>query len=298
MFNLFVVGLRSSFAGLLCAVVLSASAFAETKASPALWKVEGKDATVYLLGSYHLLPAGLDWISPEIEEAFAASDVLVTEADSSDEAAMVALVQKHGLNPAGVTLRSLLTEEQAAKVDNAFGGLGLTVETGAPFQPWFLALQAGVVATMRLGFDPQMGVEQVLHRKAEAAGMSADYLETAEAGLVSFSSHATEIQVEMLLAGAEDMAGLEEQMTATLNAWVSGDIDQVGDLLNQSLSKTPEVFEAAIIQRNRNWIPVIEGMLADERTYFIAAGAGHMAGDQSVIALLKAKGHKVERINR
>lgn len=296
MFNLFAGGVRAALATLICLTLISTATEAATKATPALWKVENKDATVYLFGSYHLLPADLEWMTPQILEAFESSDILVTEADGSDETVMVELVTKLAMNPVGVTLASLLTKDEAARVDVAFGPLGLTVETSAPFQPWFVAIQAGVIATMRMGYDPELGVEKVLQVKAREAGMEEAYLETAEAGLASFAMHPADVQIKMLMTSTDDMDIIEDMMNTILGAWASGDIDTVGESLNASLSKTPEVMETAIHQRNRNWIPAIEDMLRTEKTYFIAVGAGHMAGDQSVIALLEAQGYEVRRL--
>ncbi len=51
-----------------------------------------------------------------------------------------------------------------------------------------------------------------------------------------------------------------------------------------------------IVQRNKNWIPVIEETTKLKPTFF-AVGAAHLAGEEGVIKLLRKKGYKVEAVN-
>jgi uncharacterized protein YbaP (TraB family) len=47
-------------------------------------------------------------------------------------------------------------------------------------------------------------------------------------------------------------------------------------------------------QRNRNWIPRIEGYLRSGQTYFVV-GAGHMGGPDGLLSLLRTRGYKIEQ---
>ena len=46
--------------------------------------------------------------------------------------------------------------------------------------------------------------------------------------------------------------------------------------------------------RHAKWLPQIETMIADGRSHVIVVGAAHLVGKDSVIAMLRAKGIKVE----
>jgi uncharacterized protein len=48
--------------------------------------------------------------------------------------------------------------------------------------------------------------------------------------------------------------------------------------------------------RNLNWVPKIDGYLNSGQTYFVVVGAGHMAGPNGLLALLKARGCKIEQL--
>ena len=47
-------------------------------ARPALWKVSDADTTIYLFGTIHLLPNGIEWYNGAVATAFEAADELVT----------------------------------------------------------------------------------------------------------------------------------------------------------------------------------------------------------------------------
>ncbi len=81
-----------------------------------------------------------------------------------------------------------------------------------------------------------------------------------------------------------------------VRAWATGDVEALDEYVNGDLREDePEVYEAVIVQRNRNWIPQIEAVLEGEGTVFIAVGAGHLPGDEGVIELLRDQGYEVVR---
>lgn len=54
-----------------------------------------------------------------------------------------------------------------------------------------------------------------------------------------------------------------------------------------------DVFETAMLEeRNNKWLPTIVTNLKKQATFF-AFGAGHLAGNNGIISLLKKKGYTV-----
>lgn len=273
---------------------LTTVASAEPAPGPALWKVEGGKADLYLFGTFHLLPWDLDWQTHVIEEAMASSRTLVTEADAATDG-IQELVQKHAINPSGKTLRSYFTAAEADKVDAGLKPWGLSIDAHAHLQPWFIGLQAGMTAMLVLGFDPDSGVEGVLLEEATARSMSLQYLETPEAGIMALADHPDNIQARLLLSMIEDLASIEETMDRMVVSWSTGDVESVAEILNGNMARTPELIEAVLYQRNRTWIAPLSDMLKSDGSYFVAVGAGHLAGPNSVIELLEGKGYRVVR---
>jgi uncharacterized protein YbaP (TraB family) len=77
---------------------------------------------------------------------------------------------------------------------------------------------------------------------------------------------------------------------------VSGDVDAISRTFDQEMAGSPELKEALIKRRNANWSRWIEQRMAQPGAVMIAVGAGHLAGPDSVISLLKKDGYRVERV--
>jgi len=92
-------------------------------------------------------------------------------------------------------------------------------------------------------------------------------------------------------ASREDPAGAR-----LINAWRRGDAEALTRMLQESFREVPALGQRLIDIRNRNWLPKIEGYLRSGKTYFVVVGAGHMGGPNGLLALLKARGYKIEQL--
>jgi uncharacterized protein YbaP (TraB family) len=67
-------------------------------------------------------------------------------------------------------------------------------------------------------------------------------------------------------------------------------------MLNADLGGNPELRDTLLRQRNQRWAAWIQRRLQRPGTVFVAVGAGHLAGGDSVPAMLAEAGLKVERL--
>lgn len=295
-------------AGLFAGLSLTAAATAQTdytaiEASPALWSISDEDSTVYLFGTVHILPPELEWRTAAITAAFADAETIYFEVDALSEesqAEAASLIPLLGLNDAGVTLSGLISDQAKDHVATIAGRIGAPADAFLaqldPLQPWLASLQMAVLQMQASGYDPSSGVEAALNADAEAAGKAFGYFETIEEQLRFLSDSAIEVQVADFEVSVEQMVEEPEILTNMVQAWAVGDMDFLDGLINEEMrDASPELYERLIVQRNRNWIPQIEAALAGSDDAFVAVGAGHMPGDQGVIALLESNGHTVTR---
>jgi len=98
-------------------------------AGPALWVARDEDTTIYLFGTVHALPDGVDWFNGSIADALAKSGSIVTEIKMDETIAAEAqrLVMTKGVLPAGTTLRSLMTDDEKATYETAMQSMSLIV---------------------------------------------------------------------------------------------------------------------------------------------------------------------------
>jgi uncharacterized protein YbaP (TraB family) len=266
-----------------------------TGTGPALWKVADEDTTIYLFGTVHVLPEGLEWYDTTIASALEGSDMIVTEIkmDKASEAQLQQLSMNMGLLPAGTTLRSLLTAEQAAAYEAGLAKLGVPAQAFDPLKPWLAGLTLSLLPLMQQGYSPDSGVDKVLLAKAGDKPQGA--LETAEFQLGIFNSMPTEAQVTFMMEAVEGMDEVKPMLDRMVAEWAKGDADKLAEVMNEGMSD-PAVAEALLYSRNANWAEWIDTRMDEPGTVFIAVGAGHLAGTKSVQDYLAEKGITVARV--
>ena len=125
-------GFRKTLLGAALVATFLSPAAAFAGDAPAMWRLKDADSEVYLFGTFHVLPASVQWTTPAFDAAMQETETTITEADVTSpeaQAAMLGLVQKYGLNPQGVTLSSMLGPERAAEIERIAGSLGVPMAT-------------------------------------------------------------------------------------------------------------------------------------------------------------------------
>lgn len=276
------------------------SPFEAKTATPPMWRVTDKDSTVYLLGTFHILPAGLDWRPDYVNAAIERADSIWFEAEVDTPGAKqktTQILMTEGFNKKGDTLTGLLGDKDAALLRKVAGEVGLPMSAIDSMRPWYAFLAISVQFIVSRGFDPDSGVETVLMREARDMRKSMHFFETVEQQLGLFTSLPPETEKRLLTATLEEW----DQQTADLGklyaAWRTGDADAIDALMNQPMrADAPKVFNILVTDRNERWADEIaKDMRSGAGVSLVAVGAGHLVGANSVPALLAAKGFKVER---
>ena len=270
----------------------------ESTASPAMWTIEKPGGgTVTLFGSIHLLPRGLDWRTPAFEAAFAKADVVVFEMPVAEMATteMQTFLAQSMMNPPGVTLSTLLDAEEKKVVETAASSLGASFAMLEPLRPWMVGLQLTVGLAVKQGFDPNSGVDKTVEAEAMAAGKTTAYFETAREQLELFTSMSSEEEIAFLVIGAREMIDNPDQLNEMIAAWAAGDTAAMDALMNEGLEGMPELGKRLLDDRNARWVEKItSAWMTDAKSYLIVVGAGPLAGEKGVPALLRARGIEVK----
>jgi uncharacterized protein YbaP (TraB family) len=287
-----------SLAAALSLVAAPAFAAPSRDADPALWVMRDADTTVYLFGTVHLLPAGLSWFDDAVAKAFDASDELQMEIlPVEDPASLAPLIMKLAVDPKGRTMAQRLSSDDHAAYRNALIHIGLPADQLEPLEPWFVALQASVLLYVKAGYDPKLGAEEILTQAAKKAGKKLTAFETPEE---QFSILDSTPEAEQLI-GIRDLTYKSDQQMALLDKvldhWAQGKAEEAGQLLNEEMKSTPETVRLLLTERNARWAKQLQVRMAQPGTVFVAVGAGHLAGANSVQDYLTRAGFKIERIS-
>jgi uncharacterized protein YbaP (TraB family) len=284
--------------GLAALAILAAGAVAAfpAAADPALWVVRDEDSTIYLLGTVHVLRPDTVWRTPAIDRAMAESDALWIEVEADDPAAMQPLVARYGLDPAR-PLSSKLTPEQKARLDAAAAGMGASGAALEPLRPWLAGLTLSVGPLVKAGYDPASGVESKLKAAARAAGKPIRTLETLEQQIGFFANLPPAVELAFLLSALDEMDTGPATLDALVAAWSAGDQEALNALMvSEMAADYPELYQALLVDRNKDWAGQIQTLLAGKGVTVIAVGAAHLVGDDSVQVQLLARDIAVERL--
>lgn len=269
---------------------------AEQSNGPALWKVADEDTTIYMFGTVHMLPDDVDWNSGVVNEALASADTLVTELNMTPEveAEIGKVFGERGTLPEGQTLRGLMTDEQLETYVAGMGKLGIPAEALDSLKPWYASIALLGAVLPATGFTPEKGVETVLE-KAVGPDVKRVGLETVELQVDVFDGLPIDKQMVYFLEFAADPIEGIKGLQVLVDEWAAGNADEVGNIMNQAMSGSPELAERLLYNRNKNWAEWIDARLDEPGTVFMAVGAGHLAGEKSVQDYLVARGIQTTR---
>ena len=280
------------------AIAPTTAAEARTSRGPALWQVSDKDTTVYLFGTIHLLPRESRWRTPKLDQAMARSQSLVLETliDTANPQQFAGTIGALGFSSGLPPLASRVEASKRPQLEAAIAKTKISRETFDRMETWFAAFTLLSVQFQSFGVEGEQGAEAVLRKAFTESRKPVAQLET-NLEQLSFFDRLPEADQRQLLAGAiEDPASSRAQFQGMLNAWLSGDVDTIGETFNRDLQSSPELKAALLTRRNWNWSQWIERRMAQPGTVMVAVGAGHLAGDESVQRYLQSRGYKVKRL--
>ncbi len=212
-----------------------------------------------------------------------------------DPAVMVKIVNDLAIDKTGISLRDKLTVEDRAAYEATMTKLNLPVGAFDPLDPWFASVNLSLIPLMRKGYATDQGVEDELLAQARARAIKITGLETPEQQLGFFDNLPEDVQIRFLnftVATIDEAADGMEQMVAE---WANANVNALGELMNAGL-EDKILYETLLVNRNNSWAEWVDQRMAQPGTVFMAVGAGHLAGESSLQALLAQKGLVAERI--
>ena len=123
--------------------------------------------------------------------------------------------------------------------------------------------------------------------------MTVSGFETPDEQIRMLAGFPEEGQLIYLRAALDDFGKAQTEVDRLVEAWASGDVEAIRALGVDPIRETPLLYEALLVRRNTNWADQIEALLEGSGTVFIAVGALHLAGDDSVQQILLGRGVEV-----
>ena len=281
------------------ALLLLAAAPPTPVARPALWKLADADTTIWLFGTVHVLPANYRWRGPMIDRAIAGSQSLTLETILDEEpgrvaTALMTLGRAKGLPPLAERVPAGRREALAALVKQS----GVPMEVLDGMKTWAAAvlLTGPALSRIALAGGWGQGVEPQLTATFRQSVRPVLGLETPEQQLGYFDALPEASQRTFLAETVEPAADAGDDFQRMLRAWSKGDVAAIERAFAEDPEFTPALRDLLVVRRDRLWADALAARLEKPGTVFVAVGAGHLAGPDSVQRMLAAKGFRVTRV--
>jgi len=252
---------------------------------PALWVVKDADTTIYLFGTFHALDGTTNWFKDDVKTAFDSSGELILETLVPE------LPKKNGTTTSP-------PPKLSASGRARFGQRATSVAAipqVAPPASLLASTQIVMNASHARGMSSAQGADAILREAAENRGETVAGLESFQFQLNMFSSLPAP-ESPAPTADPETMQKISVALAQLQDAWNRGDITAFDPMLDQMRVQSPVSYDTMFVQRNAHWAHWIAERLQQPGIVFVAVGAGHLTGPDSVQNQLAAQGVRSERI--
>jgi uncharacterized protein YbaP (TraB family) len=247
----------------------------EQKAAPAMFVVRDPDTTVYIFGTFHALDGQTHWFSDNIRNAFEQSNELVLETVIPEQPQMI------------------------------HAGPGFRPPSVTPSASFLATTRMAINAGRSQGMQVGNGADMVLRHVAEAEGKSVEGLETLQFQLDMFNRMPATTSAPPPApqakpgqqADGNQMESLSKAMAEMQAAWKRGDHSVFVRMLDQLRANSPDTYRMMFTERNDRWADWIRARMQTPGTVFVAVGAGHLAGQDSLLVRLAERGIPSHRVN-
>jgi uncharacterized protein YbaP (TraB family) len=246
------------------------SVMSAANADPAIFVVRDADTTVYIFGTFHALDGKVEWFNDQVKTAFDLSNELVLETLIPDGPVKL---PRPALTPGTMSV--------------------------APSASFLATTRMAIKAGRTRGMSVGNGADMILRRAAELQGKPIEGLETLDSQLTMFSKMPPAPAAHGPNAGdpVEPVNSLSKTMTELQTAWRHGELNVFVRMLGQLEQSSPDTYRMMFTERNARWADWIKARMQTPGTVFVAVGAGHLAGKDSVLVRLAEHGIPSARVN-
>ncbi len=267
------------------------------KASPPLektllWKISGNGLSrpSYLFGTMHILCAEDARLSEGLKSVIDHCDEVYFEIDLDDAMGMLKSIQYMRMNDSK-KLSDLLSAEDYAKVKGYFEKHGslLPFSMLERFKPLLIS---SLVEEEGLDCKTTDGMELSIMKECHAQNKKINGLETASFQASLFDSIPYEKQAADLVNYIDSIDAYKKTTSDLAAVYRQQDLQKIDELTRAGDTGIGNYLDLLLYGRNRKWVKSLDTLMPG-KSLLIAVGAGHLAGEQGLISLLRKEGYVV-----
>jgi len=225
---------------------------------PLLWKVTGPgDSRLYLLGSFHLLKPQDYPLSPDVEQAFEASQRVVFELSPEDMQSpqLASRMVQAAVRTDGSELKRDLDAATWQKLQVFATENKLPLAQMQGMKPWFVGLSISVGQMQKMGLDPALGLDRHFMERAQKTGRKTAGLEDIDTQIGMLDGMTLQEQRQMLAEALDQAGKADEQARQLHDAWRRGDLQAAEHVAERDLSLSADSGEQLLerVQAHLLW---------------------------------------------
>jgi len=267
-------------------------------ADTSVWVASSGDNKVYLGGTVHLLRPGDYPLPGEFEQAYADSQRLFFETDVSsmnDMAVQASMLQQLTYSDER-SLSTVLSPEAYEALSSHLAAAGMPIMMMEKFKPGLVISTLQILEFQKMGFTPQ-GVDVYFNNKALGDAKETGELESIQAQIEYIANMGEGNESQFILLSLGDLEEIATSMEDLIAAWREGDIQALAELFVDDMRvQSEDLYNSLLLERNMNWLPVIEQLFQEDGNEFVLVGAAHLVGQDGLLSLLKDRGYHVEQL--
>ena len=278
---------------MLCLIFIS-----PTLGEAVVWKVQSDTSMLYIGGTIHVLRESDYPLPEEFDYAYQDADIIVNEVvlEESLTPEFQQLIMIKGVYIDGTTLDMVLSRKAYNVLELYCTDVGIPVSSILQFKPFMVKLTLMSLELQRLGAN-QDGVDNFFYKRALTDGKKYEGLESVEEHIEIITSMGEGNESKFIISTIRGLRESGKNLDEVILAWRTADEKKINKLLIKGIKKDfPEDYMTLLVERNRNWLPKIEDYLQTPPKEFILVGIGHLMGEDGIIAQLKKRGYKIEKL--
>ena len=265
--------------------------------APFLWEIKGPQATHYLMGSVHMLPAESQPLPSELLAAYDKADAVVFETDLaalSDPQTQMNLLAAADA-PKGI--KPLIGAALYKKLGERTKALELPLDaTCDHYKPWFCAMTLEILGFARNGYKPQYGLDQVFYVHARDDNKPIHWLEESAQHLQIFTAMPDQLATEFLSATLDELSDAKQAPAELFRMWRESDVVALEKVTQEMKHSQPRAYERMLAARTRAWIAPLKKLLDTKESQLIVVGAAHAVSGDGLLALLRKAGYEIASV--
>lgn len=262
-----------------------------------LWEISGNGLTKpsYLYGTIHMICKDDAALGDSLVAAIERTDRVYFEVDMDNLMEMVMAFKDFKMKN-DTTLSDLMSKEDYEKIKQ-FMESKSTLLPFSKLETYKPMLVSSLLLESDAACEQAVAMEQLILEVAKKNGKRIEGLETMSYQASIFDSIPYKLQAEQLLKYVKEgdsKAQADKQFEEMVESYKSQDIEKLGESINadEGLGGYGDLL---LFNRNRNWVRKLKTIMP-EKAVVIAVGAGHLAGENGVIKLLRKEGYTVKPV--